>query len=444
MRIAWFTPLRQKSAIGRFSVLVAEEIAKQAAIDLWIADPAIEQLHETHVRTIRYHGVPGAADMLEEYDFLVYNMGDQAANHGPIFEMSKQAPGIVILHDYVMHHFFAMYFDQRGRWDEYRRVMQRWHGVDLLETRGEPGWRVWETDEAFDFPLFQEAALRARGIVAHSQFVRDAVARSLAAPVTHIPLAYEVNRSVPSIERDALKIPPGKKLAVTIGQANENKRIHVVMATLAANPDLAKSLLYVVVGGCEGPYGEKLLALQDRLGLREHMRFTGYASDSLLQSYLAHADFCINLRLPAMEGGSASCAEQMLYGKAIIVTDTGVYRDLPDDCVWKTRPESESADLQCAMRTMAGNSELRHRLGEAARGHAEKNFSPAAYADSVLAFCNLVAHTRPAMDLIDEAAQELRRMGVSSDMEVVATVARESALLMDGDYDPPVLREKEV
>jgi glycosyltransferase involved in cell wall biosynthesis len=442
MRIAWFTPLRRQSAIGRFSVSVAKEIAKQATIDLWIAESAGEELHETEVRLIRYNGIAGASELLDEYDFLVYNMGDQAANHGPIFEMSRRVPGIVVLHDYVMHHFFAMYFDQRGRWDEYSRVMRRWHGVDLLETRGEPGWRVWETDEAFDFPLFQEAAVGAQGVVVHSQFVRQAVARSLAAPVTHIPLAYEVNRSDPPLDRDALDIPPGKMLAVTIGQANENKRIHVVMETIAANPELAQSLLYVVVGGCQGPYGEKLLALRDHLGLRDQVRFTGYASDHLLQSYLAHADFCVNLRLPAMEGGSASCAEQMLYGKAIIVTDTGVYRDFPDYCVWKTRPESESADLDRAMRTLTANPELRRRLADAAWHHAEKNFAPAAYANSVLAFCTLLTQSRPATDLIDEAARELRRMGVTPDMAVVATVARESARLTDGDDDPPVLREK--
>jgi glycosyltransferase involved in cell wall biosynthesis len=201
-------------------------------------------------------------------------------------------------------------------------------------------------------------------------------------------------------------------------------------------------LLYVVVGGCQGPYGEKLLALRDHLGLRDQVRFTGYASDHLLQSYLAHADFCVNLRLPAMEGGSASCAEQMLYGKAIIVTDTGVYRDFPGYCVWKTRPESESADLDRAMRTLTANAELRRRLADAAWHHAEKNFAPAAYANSVLAFCTLLTQSRPATDLIDEAARELRRMGVTPDMAVVATVARESARLTDGDDDPPVLREK--
>jgi len=443
MRIAWFSPLRQRSAIGRFSVLVASEIAKQATIELWVPDAAGEPLHETTIPIIRFNGVPRAAELLEEYDFLVYNLGDQLANHGPIFEMSRQVRGIVILHDYSMHNFFAAYFNERGRWDEYKRVMHRWHGVDLRETRGEHGWRVWETDEAFDYPLFQEAVLGARGVVAHSQFVRDAVARSMAAPVTHIPLAYEVDHSAPPLERDALGIPAGKRLAVTVGQANENKRIHVVMEMLAANPDLAESLFYVVVGGCEGPYGEKVLALRTQLGLEAQVRFTGYASDGLLRSYLAHADFCVNLRLPAMEGGSASCAEQMLYGKAIVVTDTGVYRDLPDDCVWKTRPESESADLERAIRELTGDAEVRRKLGEAARSHAERNFSPAAYASSLLAFCDAVTFRRPAMDLIDEAARELRRMGITPDMEIVSTVARESALLMDGDYDPPILRESQ-
>src|SRR6185437_13682278 len=128
-----------------------------------------------------------------------------------------------------------------------------------------------------------------------------------------------------------------------------------------------------------------------------------------------------------------------LFGKASIVTDTGVYSELPDDCVRKVRPEHELADFTRHLRDLVCNSNLRRCLGEHAQRHADANFGPEIYVSRFLKFCSEVLYCKPTLALIDHAARELRRMGAGSDMQIVDTVARESLLLMDGDYDPPVL-----
>lgn len=445
MRIAWFTPFRKVSAIGRFSQSVTNCLAKTARVDLWLAEPESEELHDTGLQIISYLHLSRFERFLAEYDLVVYNMGDQAEYHGAIYSAARLVPGVVILHDYVMHHFFAGYYEQRNAWQEYADAMARWYGADIQLLGGQWGgahWRVWETDEVLRYPLFEQAIVGSQAVIVHADFVRDRVARIAAVPVEKIHLAYTVDRSSPVISRAKLGIPEDRLLIVTVGNANENKRIHVVLQALADNPELAQRLTYVVLGKFDGPFCGKLNTLRRELNLEDTVKFMGYANADILRAYLKHADLCVNLRWPAMEGGSASCAEQMLFGKPVIVTDTGIYSELPDDCVRKVRPDHETEDLVHHLHELVGDNKLRNQLGAQAARFAEKHFSPAAYAGHFLEFCGELPYYRPAYSLTELVGRELKDIGVTPDMAIVETVSRESALLLDGEYAPPILRDR--
>lgn len=444
MKIAWFSPFRKVSAIGRFSRLVTENLAGDADVDLWVPESRSDELHETDLHKIHFRQLPDMQHFLSRYDIIVYNLGDQAEYHGQIFEISRQIPGIVILHDFVMHHFFAVYYHNRNAWDEYARIMKRWYGVDLTLTpagwQGET-WRVWERDEVVCYPLFEETVQGSLGVVTHAEFVNEAVRRVTATPVTKIPLAYAVDRSKSVLSRAELLVPEDRVLVITIGHANPNKRIQAVMETLAAKRDLAQSVYYAVIGGAEGPMSEGLAELRNNLALQDSVRLTGFVSDEVLHSFLAHAEICINLRWPAMEGGSASCAEQMLFGKATIVTDTGVYSELPDACVLKVRPDHETQDLTAHLSYLVADREIRKALGEEARAFAEANFSPKGYARELLTFCAEVVQATPVASLTAVVGRELRNIGVNRDMDVINHVVEQVDLLINGDYEPPILRQ---
>jgi glycosyltransferase involved in cell wall biosynthesis len=445
MKIAWFTPFERTSAIGRFSQSVTASLSLNAEVDLWLAEDESAKLHSTDLRIIRYSHLRGLERLLLGYDAVIYNLGDHFRYHGSIYNVSRVFPGVVILHDYVMHHFFASYYDQRNEWEEYARVMARWYGVEFSRTdQGGIGslWRVWERDDVIRYPLFEQAIQGSLGVITHSELLRDRVAEVRPGPVDKVHLAYTVDRDAAVFSRAELDIPQNRILAVTVGNVNENKRIDMVLRVLAAQRETTGGMMYVVAGNCDGPTSELLQALLRELNLQQTVRFTGYVDDKLLRSYLTNADFCINLRWPAMEGGSASCAEQMLFEKAIIVTDTGVYSELPDDCVRKVRPDHEAEDLSRHIRDLATNAPLRSDMGRRAGEYGAIHFSPEMYAKRVLNFCEGLAAYRPAFSLVELVGKELRRLKVTPEMAIVNTVARESALLLDGDYDPPILREK--
>ncbi len=141
----------------------------------------------------------------------------------------------------------------------------------------------------------------------------------------------------------------------------------------------------------------------------------------------------VNLRFPSIEGASASLVEEMLHGKAVIVTNTGFYSELPDDCVMKMRTEDEQHDLTWALRRLITDGGTRQALGSRARKFAEQYFRPELYAKEFLKFAWEVRHAKPMLDLADRLASELKHMGVTPEMQIVDTVSRECEQLFGAE-----------
>src|SRR4051794_22182019 len=109
MKLAWLTPLLEKSAIARLSVPVTAALAKDGEVDLWYADTG--PVRQTAVRTVFFEdGATVKAASLAKYDAIVYNFGNHLPFHRDLYLVSQRVPGICILHDCVMHHFFAEYY----------------------------------------------------------------------------------------------------------------------------------------------------------------------------------------------------------------------------------------------------------------------------------------------------------------------------------------------
>jgi len=440
MRIAWFTPYSSKSAIARFSAAVVRDLARQETVDLWYPRTGDALAAEVHSVSFR-EASEVDPEKLAAYDLLVYNLGNHLPFHREIYEVSRRFPGLCVMHDFVMHHFFAAYYlEHLRRPQAYVAVMKRFAGArgaavaaEILAGR-RPG--VWETDEVIRYPLFEEAVRGAHGIVTHSEFFRRQVEAVSPAPVARLYLPYELRPVKSVLSRQELGVPESKLLMITIGHVNPNKRVPSVLQALAANRDLLERIVYVVAGPCEPNRLAELEAIISRHGLEGVVRLAGYVEEEPLQAYLRHADVCINLRFPAIEGASASLVEEMLHGKAVIVTDTGFYSELPDDCVMKIRQEHEQEDLTSALRRLVTDAGLREAVGSRAREFAEQHFRADHYAREFLKFAWDVRSARPLLELADRVAGELKCMGVTAEMQIVDTISRECEQLFCAGPEP--------
>ncbi len=416
MKIAWFTPLSEKSAIGRASTYIVRELAKSADVELWHFEKG--PLHPVADAKVVY---APSADLarLAGFDLVVYNFGNHLPFHGEIFDVSRQHPGIVVLHDFVMHHFFAaLYLESRRDPGAYLAEMEYRYGVAgrAAGERSLQGNPVWETDDVVDFPLVERCTDGALGVVAHSEYLLDAVRRHYSGPTRKINLPYELPVGRKAGGRGSLGIPEDRLMVLTIGHVNANKRVH---ATLEALPD---GMHFVVAGPVDPNYKKRLDEIVADRGLGSRVHFLGRVSDELLHTCLVSADICVNLRWPPIEGASASVIEEMLYGKPVIVSDVGFYKELPADCVIKIDPAHEHADLTVALERLTDRVE-RQGLAEAARSYAESTFRADAYARDLTRFGWDVRNAQPIVNVTDRIAQELKRMKVSGEMAIVDTVA---------------------
>ena len=439
MRIAWFTPFASCSAIGRCSRLVTDELAKHADVDIW--HPVAAETHATSLRTVAYANVDQIGPALSSYDLAVYNMGDHLPFHREIWLASQMVPGIAILHDFVMHHFFAGYYlhDLKSP-EEYLKAMIRLYGergrvVTERSFAGAAPW-VWETDGVMEFPFFEEAIRHAYAVIVHSDFFRDQVRTCHQGPLSKLCLPYDTS-SGRAVSRTELQVPEDHVLIVTVGHVNPNKRILSFIEAMGRNKDLCGKVTYAVLGPCEGAHAEELREAVRRNGLGNAVRFLGYISNEQLYSFLTHADMCVNLRYPAMEGASASAIEEMLYGKVVIVTDTGFYRELPDDCVRKIPPETELEDLTAALRYLLTDAPARKRMGSKAKSFARKHFRADRYVAGFMELATEVLEAKPLLEYADRITRRLAQMNVTPDMAIVDTVSEVSHELFCREANRP-------
>ena len=109
-------------------------------------------------------------------DLSVYHVGNDPEAHGWIVDALRRSPGVVVLHDFVLHHLVSGITLARGDRDGYLDALERDGGLvarllgyAVMEKRIPP---LWE-NRPQDFPLAGEVLGAATGLVVHSRYVRD-------------------------------------------------------------------------------------------------------------------------------------------------------------------------------------------------------------------------------------------------------------------------------
>jgi glycosyltransferase involved in cell wall biosynthesis len=431
MKIAWFTPFSTNSAIGRYSQSITNKLIDYCEVDLWSSDKS--NLLPTELKIFHYQGSEDLSAKLRGYDFIIYNMGNNLAFHKDIYEVSNKVKGIVILHDYVMQHFFAAYYQFIRNKQAYIEEMERLYGIrgrdiaiDSINNKRKP---FWETDEVSEYPFFEKAIENAIGVIVHSGFCAEKVKQKFLGPIDmiyHPFYSYDRIDLDRCLKKSDLGIPEDKVLIVSTGHVNPNKRIDRIINILGEHRDLAQRVIYVIIGPHNHmEYYSNLRKIVERYNLHNIM-FLGYQPDEMLYAYLLNADIIINLRYPTTEGAPGSLIEQMYFGKAIIVNNTGFYGEMPDDCVVKIDvDEKEQLNLYNALTKLIDDEIERRNIGIRAKQFASENFTPQKYCQKFIGFLKKIKGSIPITNLIDKISLELSMMGVLYDSPIVDIISKE-------------------
>ncbi len=404
MRIAWFTTYGGRSGIADFSQHVVAALSVDHEVELWVPEGR-GRLRAPVAPIVRFARDPLALTRLHRADAIVYNVGNDVASHRAVLAVAGARPGVVVLHDAVMRHYYGgLVADRTWSAARYLRTVGLHHGpraTEAVARARRPGGDLWSAPETWEqAPLFAEALAGATGAVVHNGAMEADVRAAWSGPVARLAL--------PGYPRSPLPDPPhgDPVVLVGLGGVTANRRIEDVIAVLAARPALARRVRYVVAGAPgDARYGRMLRERIAGDGLEDVVRLLGYVPDDELDGLLASAHAFVNLRHPSTEGASASLLAQASTGRPVVVTDGGSFRDVPADVVAKVPPGDLDA-LASTLERLVEDPAERVRLGAAgARWAAER--TPRAYADGIAAFLTEIAGLAPLLALADRVGRRL-------------------------------------
>jgi glycosyltransferase involved in cell wall biosynthesis len=338
MNVAYYSPLPpSRSGIADYSALLLP--ALQERIDVEIA------------RSGRVRRAPKA-------DVALYHVGNDPDAHGWIVEALRRRPGVVVLHELVLHHLVAGITLARGDAAGYLAALERDHGLagrllayGVLDNRIPP---LWETRPE-DFPLAGEILRLAESLIVHSQYVEDgARAAGYEGPIARIP---HPAWPAPDIESGGVD---GDPLIGCFGHVNESKRIPQLYSAFARLRERRPGARLLLVG-------EASPRLAD-LGTPEGVMREGYVDEARLWSLMAACDVIVSLRSPTMGETSGTVVRALSIGRPLVVSDVGWFSELPDSAAYKVAPDEHEVDaLTDELERVADSEALRRDMGEAAR-----------------------------------------------------------------------------
>jgi len=319
-------------------------------------------------------------------DVTLYHVGNDPDAHGWILDALNARPGVVVLHEYVLHHLIAGTTIGRGKPRAYLDAMERELGVagrllglgvldNLLPL-------LWETQPE-RFPLSGVVLDRATGLIVHSQYVAErARAAGYGGPLWVIP-----HPVWPPVEVAPATDVSGDPLIGCFGYLNMNKRIPQLLEAFAAfRRDRPGARLLLVGAAGERFDVERRL---ERLGLTDGVERLDYVPEERMWSLMAACDVLVNLRYPTMGETSGSVIRALSLGKPLVVSDVGWFSELPDDVVLKVPvDEHEVRVIEAALGVAADHGAS---LGAAARAYVEREHALAAVADRYVAALEVAA-----------------------------------------------------
>jgi glycosyltransferase involved in cell wall biosynthesis len=328
-------------------------------------------------------------------DIALYHVGNDPVHHWWIVEALRRRPGVVVLHDFVLHHLIAGMTVGRRDADGYLDAMQREAGaVGRMLAHGVIDGvlpPVWER-RAHDYPLTGEVLSAATGVIAHSAYVERRVCEhGYAGPVWRIPLAAW---PVPAELPDA-GLPADRLIIGSFGHINPAKRLPQLLEAFALLRERMPEALLLLVGS---------VAPGVEFQLPEGAVHYDFVPEDRLWSLLAATDISVSLRYPTMGETSGVAVRALNIGRPQIVSDVGWFSELADEVALKVPVGGDEVELLAeGLELLGRDPELRATMGAAARAYAEREHDIGRVADAYVGALEEAAGGEAVRDAVQTA-----------------------------------------
>ncbi len=358
MRKGWDGPVRKTEEgvkAGFFSPLPPARTG--------VADYAAALLPE-----LRRHGTVELAP--ERCDAPLYHLGNNRL-HASIYHRALREPGVVVLHDALLHHFLLGQLDRAAYVEEFVFNYGEWNrglGEDLWKSRAASG----SDPRYFEYPLLRRIAETARTVVVHNPAAaRTVAAHAAGARIVEIPHLF-VAPALPSFAetmrfRAALGLAADSYVFGVFGYLRESKRLMAVLEAFGrVRRDCQKASLLVAGEFASSDLERSATPLLKAPGI---VRLP-FLEERAFWMAASAVDACINLRYPAAGETSGIGIRLMGIGKPVLVTESAEWSRFPEDaCIRIPAGAAERASLFEHMLLLTSMEAVGRAVGQRGAAH---------------------------------------------------------------------------
>ncbi len=302
-------------------------------------------------------------------DVDVYHAGNNPLHHS-IHERALRRPGIVVVHDAVLHHYYLGLNDEHRYLNEFVHNYGEWNrglAQQLWRDRARSG-----SDPAyFAYPMLKRVAEAARVVAVHNAGAAAMVrAHAPGVRVVEIPHLFTAPPPVDPHAVRALRhqwnLPAGAVLFGVFGHLRESKRLTTVLAATR------KTGAYLLLAG-DFVSNDFARSIEPELRGMARVIRVPYLSESDFWLHAHAVDVCINLRYPSAGETSGIGIRLMGIGKPVLLTAGLETSQFPDDACLRVDSGLAEEEMLAAYVLWLQDSPAAARLmGVAAREHVQK------------------------------------------------------------------------
>ena len=287
----------ERTGIAHYSAMLVPELRKRVDLEV----------------------IPDAECRMPDAGCRVYQLGNNP-HHEWIYLEALKTPGVIVLHDVVLHHLIVEMTLARGDADGYAAALRASHGaVGEAWARGRAAGLHSEMGN-FLLPASIEVANRSRAVIVHNRWASDLLRSfGVSTPIHVVPHPSRGPRPHPS---------PLRKVAGVFGFLTSAKRGEVILSAMARTRDV------------------ELLVVGEAAPNIDASKFqtTGYVPDEEFDAYFGRVDRIVNLRYPTAGETSGTLIRAFEAGKPVAVSDYAQFAEYPDECVFKIPFGSDEVD----------------------------------------------------------------------------------------------------
>lgn len=384
-KILYVSPfLPMQSGISDYSEVMVEGLKEHFDVTLLIDNYKLDNinLHKNFdVKNYKKDYIK-----FEVYDEIIYNMGNNPQFHSYMYELIREHPGYVILHDYSLFYLTAGYYQDRNSLFSKIYELEGAEGINTVKD----ALRRYNTDNILECKdiaskllLNQEVLKEAKGIIVHSYYTKNKLEElgyNSILKINMVNMGEDLSTKETKYLKETYGIPEDVIVIGSFGYIASTKQNHLMCQAINyLNENTDFDIYYVMVG--QGDYVDEYLG--------KHIIKTGFIPREAYDEILNRTDIVCNLRYPTMGETSISLIHAMGREKVCMITDDAWFAEIPDECVVKININDKYVDVAKRLQNLLENQNEIEQIGIRAKKYVDSKCNIAHIANEISRYLTL-------------------------------------------------------